>query len=323
MKCLKIGFFIFISLLLTNPLVYGEDVPKEGGLDYSQDVSEESYDWVFKVTPYAWMPTKMESTSTLSGLTGTLRLNCQDIIDNLGMAMFTRVETWKDDKWGFSYDTVYMYLQFNEGFSLSRSAKKVIGGDRFNRTFQVDVNADIALDVDVRLWMNDFAAHYRLIDQRFGGGNSERLIVEPYGGLRYMYLRQEATIEQTTNIRLSSSGSRPGARSGFRSRSSSGKQKIGDSRDWVEPFVGTRLIWELNEKFSLNIRGDVGGFGIGSAADLTYQIIPGCSYKLNENTTFDFAYRYANLDYSNGSGTDKLAMDLEAYGPVFGLTIVF
>jgi opacity protein-like surface antigen len=79
----------------------------------------------------------------------------------------------------------------------------------------------------------------------------------------------------------------------------------------------------LNEKFSVNFRGDAGGFGIGSASDLTYNIIPGCSYKLTENTTFDFSYRYFNMDYSNGSGSNELAMDVEAYGPVFGLTILF
>ena len=87
--------------------------------------------------------------------------------------------------------------------------------------------------------------------------------------------------------------------------------------------MGGRFIWELNDKFSLNFRGDVGGFGIGSASELTYQIIPGCSYKLSDNMTFEFAYRYVNLDYSNGSGTDELGMDLEAYGPSFGLKLLF
>lgn len=279
--------------------------------------------WAFKIMPYAWLPTKLEATSTLSGLTGTVRLNCQDILDNVDMLWFTRVEAWKDDKWGLSYDTVYLYLQLGGGLSLNQSAKREIGGERFSRKFEVDVNADIALDADIRLWMNDFAAHYRLIDQRFGDGNKERFIFEPYGGFRYVYLRQEATIEQSTNIRFASSGSRSGARSFSRSASFSGKEKIGDSRDYVEPLVGGRLVWELNEKTTLWFRGDVGGFGIGNGSDLTYNLIPGCSYRLTENTTLDFSYRYFNLDYSNGSGSNELAMDAEAYGPVMGMTILF
>ena len=284
-------------------------------------LAEDTDGWQFKIMPYAWLPRKLEATSTLSGLSGTVRLNCQDILDNVGMIMFGRVEAWKDDKWGFSYDTVYLYLQYDDGFSLDQSAKQEIGGERFNQQFEVDVNADVAFDVDIRLWMNDFAAHYRLVDQRFGDGNKERFIFEPYGGFRYTYLRQEATIEQNANVRLSGSGSILGSGSG--SSSSSGKQKIGDSRDYVEPLVGARFVWELNDKFSLNFRGDVGGFGIGSGSDLTYNLIPGCSYRLTENTTLDFSYRYFNMDYSNGSGYDELAIDAEAYGPVIGLKILF
>ncbi|MHC4554654.1 MAG: YfaZ family protein [Planctomycetota bacterium] len=276
--------------------------------------------WHFKLMPYAWVPSVLKADATLSGLGGSVRLNTQDIIDNLGMLMFGRIEAWKDDKWGLSYDTFYLYLQYDDGFSLNPSAKKEIGGDRFNQKFAVDVNADVAFDIDIRLWMNDFAAHYRLVDQRFGDGNKERFIFEPYGGLRYTYLKEEATIQQNTNVSLSSSGS---LGSGSQSASSSGKEKIGDSRDWVEPFVGGRISWDLNEKFTLWFRGDVGGFGIGSASDLTYNLIPGCAYKLTENTTVDFSYRYLNMDYSNGSGSDKLALDVEAYGPVIGMTILF
>ena len=65
--------------------------------------------------------------------------------------------------------------------------------------------------------------------------------------------------------------------------------------------------------------------GVVSAADAppAETTAGGSAYKLTENTTFDFSYRYLNMDYSNGSGSDKLALDVEAYGPVFGMTILF
>jgi opacity protein-like surface antigen len=265
---------ILTVVVLAVPVVYGED------LNSSTDC------WEFKFMPYAWAPTTLKAKSTLSGKTGTIRLNLQGILDNLDMIMFSRVEGWKDEKWGLSYDTVYMNLGYDDGFS--------------PRGF-----ADINLDVDLRLWMNDFAVHYRLVDERFGEGKQQRFIFEPYGGLRYTYLRQIADVRVDV----------PGL--------GSAGTELGDSRDWVEPLVGARISWDLNEKFSVNIRGDAGGFGIGSASDLTYNIIPGCTYKLTENTTFDFSYRYFNMDYSNGSGSNELAMDAEAYGPVFGMTILF
>jgi opacity protein-like surface antigen len=305
MKSCWLYTILFIYSCLAVPVVYGEDP------------NSSTDGWKIHLMPYAWFPTTLKSKSTLSGLEGTVRLNLQDILDNVDMLFYGRVEAWKDDTWGLSYDSLYINLGYDGGFELSGSAVREIGGERLIREIETDTDLDGALDVDIRLWMNDFAAHYRLVDQRFGDGNKERFIFEPYGGFRYTYLRQEATIEQDINVRITSSGPRS------RSRSRSREEKIGDSRDWVEPLVGARFVWELNEKFSLNFRGDVGGFGIGSASNLTYNLIPGCSYRLTENTTFDFSYRYFNMDYSNGSGSNKLAMDAEAYGPVIGMTILF
>ena len=253
----------------------------------SNPLAEDHNGWQFKFMPYAWVPAVLKANkATLSGVDGSVRLNTRDILDNLDMVFYGRLEAWKDEKWGFSYDTFYLNLGYDDGFS-----PRGFGG--------------IELDIDIRVWMNDFAVHYRLVDKRFGEGNRERFIFEPYGGLRYTYLREIAGLEVDT----------PGL--------GSAGANFGDSRDWVEPLVGGRIVWDLNEKFSVNFRGDVGGFGIGSASDLTYNIIPGCTYKLTDNTSFDFSYRYLNMDYSNGSGTDELALDVEAYGPVFGMTILF
>ncbi|MHC5121342.1 MAG: hypothetical protein ACYSO7_07525 [Planctomycetota bacterium] len=54
--------------------------------------------WHFKLMPYAWVPSVLKGDATLSGLGGSVRLNTQDIIDNLGMLMYGRLEAWKDDK---------------------------------------------------------------------------------------------------------------------------------------------------------------------------------------------------------------------------------
>jgi hypothetical protein len=254
---------------------------------YGQEQQSSSDDWDIHLMPYAWLPTTLKSTSTLSGLSGSVRLNLQEILDNLDMLMFARVEAWKKNKWGLMYDTVYFNLGYDDGFEGSRGV--------------VDFN----LDLDIRLWMNDFALAYRLVDEQFGDGNQQRFMFEPYGGLRYTYLRQITDLEVDIPV-IGSAG-----------------EEIGDSRDWVEPLVGGRIRLDLNEKFSLNVRGDAGGFGVGSASTLTWNFIPGCAYKLNEKVTFDFSYRIFDMNYSNGRGTNELAMDVKAYGPVIGMTIIF
>ena len=75
--------------------------------------------------------------------------------------------------------------------------------------------------------------------------------------------------------------------------------------------------------WSLNVRGDAGGFGIGSASDLTWQILGGVDYKLSKNMILNAGYRYVELDYSRGSGSNEFGIDLRAQGPYMGLTILF
>jgi opacity protein-like surface antigen len=98
---------------------------------------------------------------------------------------------------------------------------------------------------------------------------------------------------------------------------------LGTSEDWVEPFIGSRVVWDLNGKWALNVRGDAGGFGIGSASDMTWQILGGVDYKISENMIFNAGYRYVELDYSRGSGSDEFGIDLRAKGPYLGLTLLF
>ena len=40
--------------------------------------------------------------------------------------------------------------------------------------------------------------------------------------------------------------------------------------DWVELAVGARVQWGVNERWSTALRGDLSGFGIGDASNLTY-----------------------------------------------------
>jgi hypothetical protein len=208
-----------------------------------------------------------------------------DILDYLDFAAMGRMEAWKG-KWGLTFDGVFMNLSEDRGYEGSR------GVTNFN------------LDVDARLGMADFGFIHRLFETRFGGMNEQRLIFEPYGGLRYGYLRQKIEL----NVNIAGVGT-TGA-------------TLGGSEDWVEPFVGGRVIWDLDDKLSLNARGDVGGFGIGSASDLLWQIALEADYKLSTNTSLNVGYRIVDLDYSRGSGASEFGVDLQAKGPFLGLTIL-
>jgi opacity protein-like surface antigen len=239
--------------------------------------------WEIRLMPYVWVPS-LKADSTINGVTGTADLSTNDVLDYLDSAAMGRVEVWKD-KWGFSFDGVFMNLGASE-------------------SFQGNI-ARVDADADVRLGMADFALMNRLFETSFGNNNQQKLTFEPYGGLRYGYLKQR--IDVIVDI--------PGLGSAGRT--------FGTSEDWVEPFVGGRLIWDLNDKIALNVRGDAGGFGIGSASDLTWQVIGGLDFKFTKSVIFNAGYRYVDLDYSHGSGSDEFGIRLKAQGPIMGLTILF
>ena len=71
------------------------------------------------------------------------------------------------------------------------------------------------------------------------------------------------------------------------------------------------------------MRGDIGGFGIGSASDLTWNVLAGFDVKPFKNVSFKLGYRYMNIDYDYGSGADEFGIDGSMYGPWLGMTIHF
>ncbi len=257
---------------------------------YGQEAMSPSDGWEIRLMPYFWMPS-LDAEGTVGGplggsLSGNVELNFCDVLDYLDFAAMGRLEAWKN-RWGFTFDGLFMNLGADGSYQGSRGL------------------TNFSLDADVRLGMADFGLAYRLFEQRFGNNDEQKLTFEPYGGLRYGYLRQKINL----NVNIAGIGS-IGAR-------------LGGTEDWVEPFVGGRVIWDLNDKMAFNIRGDAGGFGIGSASKLTWNFAAGIDYKLSQNVSFEAGYRILDIDYSRGSGSDKFGMNSKTKGPVIGLTILF
>jgi len=101
------------------------------------------------------------------------------------------------------------------------------------------------------------------------------------------------------------------------------EQTVTASRDadWVDPLVGLHYLSQLDDKWSLSVRGDVGGFGVGS--DLT---LHGWAKLVRQNTeTFSwfFGYRYIGYDYETGSGANYQRYDLSQHGPGIGVAWSF
>lgn len=95
------------------------------------------------------------------------------------------------------------------------------------------------------------------------------------------------------------------------------------SVDWVDPLVGLRWVTPLGDEWDLHVRGDVGGFGIGTASELTWQAQVIAATQLGEQTSLGIGYRYLDIDRETGSGTDKKEIDLGLHGLMIGLEYRF
>src|SRR5690554_3984084 len=93
------------------------------------------------------------------------------------------------------------------------------------------------------------------------------------------------------------------------------------TKTWVDPIIIVRSQHIFKDKFLLNLRGDLGGFGIGS--EFTWQIQAEAGYQFSELFSLNLGYRYIGIDYETGSGTDYFAYDIDTFGPEIRLGFNF
>jgi len=91
--------------------------------------------------------------------------------------------------------------------------------------------------------------------------------------------------------------------------------------DWVDPIVGLRYIYSFNEKWLLNLRGDIGGFGVGS--DFTWNAIGFIQWQPWKYAAILAGYRALDQDYETGSGADRFKYDMMLHGPVLAVNFVW
>ena len=237
---------------------------------YGQQGIADGDEWQISVTPYFFAP-EVDAKSTVSGGTAKLDLSFDDIIDDFDVfGLSGRVEMCKGD-WGLFFDGAYLSLESD---------------------FRIDTPAPV-INVDVEIVDStlDFGLAYKLVKEPLANSGDRMLTVEPLGGVRYHYLKQEIKLG-TTHPFLGPVGT-----------------TLGGYEDWVEPFVGARLRYDLTEKLAAMVRTDFGGFGIGSASDLTWNFLAGIDWNFRKN--------------SRHSGSEEFGFDGQMKGPMFGLTILF
>jgi hypothetical protein len=90
---------------------------------------------------------------------------------------------------------------------------------------------------------------------------------------------------------------------------------------WVDPIIALRSNHTFNNKWLVQLRGDVGGFGVGS--DFSWQAQANVGYKFSKLFQTSVGYRYVGMDYDKGDGSERFLYDMDTYGAVVRLGFNF
>jgi hypothetical protein len=91
--------------------------------------------------------------------------------------------------------------------------------------------------------------------------------------------------------------------------------------DWVDPLVGLEYRTPVGGKWDFSLRGDVGGFGVGS--DLTMHGWAKFVRRNSDTFSWYVGYRFIGFDYETGSGLNYQRYDLQQHGPGAGIAFKF
>ena len=91
------------------------------------------------------------------------------------------------------------------------------------------------------------------------------------------------------------------------------------THDWWDPIVGGKTSIPLGKGVSLDLNGDVGGFGVSS--DVTWQLFPHVSWRFNRYASLQAGYRFLYTDYQTGSGLSRFKYDMLTTGPQIGFEV--
>jgi hypothetical protein len=131
------------------------------------------------------------------------------------------------------------------------------------------------------------------------GKNTPSVTVDTYFGARYIYLDLSLDIKGFDNVE-------------------------GD-KGCVEPLVGVRTLWDLSERWTVNLTGDIGGVVFGSDFAWDAQGLIGYRFDLlgEKNAQAFGGYGALSQDYTDGSGKNKFEWNVILYGPILGMVIRF
>ena len=227
----------------------------------------------------------MNGNVTVKGLEADADIGFSEIWDELNFAVMLAYEARKGH-WGLWGNTIYANL----------GDSNVDGPRGF-----------IKIDPTVKALWQGLGGYYRLGTWDLAddsGKKAPSVTVDTYAGARYTYL----------DLKLDFNGV-------FKNL----VNNVNRDKSWLEPLVGARTIWDLSERWTVTLAGDIGGVVAGS--DFAWDAFGLMGYRFSlfgeDNARVLAGYRALYQDYTDGSGGDKFQWDVTIHGPILGLLVQF
>ena len=142
---------------------------------------------------------------------------------------------------------------------------------------------------------------YKVVDKTFGEPDKPReLVIKFLPGIRYRYIKQEIS-PSLGPVSVT----------------------LGGSYDYLEPTFALMVEYYFNDRWGIGSVSELGGFGIGTASEITYNQTVGVLYQFNERFEGKFGYNFQYIDFSRGSGSDEFGLKGNMQGIYADLTISF
>jgi hypothetical protein len=255
--------------------------------------------WHFQFTPYAWLPW-IDGDAVIRGRQFDVHQNPGQVVDSLDFAFMGYMQARRGAITLYS-DIVYSDNSNSDDFARSKTFSPHVAG-----------SIGAALSADYQQWIVEFGGLYETNRFRVGPGPGDpNLLLDMGGGIRYWHqeLDVDLSLAGTVNFDgLVISGGRALARSG--------------GVNWVDPFIGARLTYLHSPTEQFIVRGDIGGFSIGSR--FSWQAVATYNWYLGSHAAIDFdgylGWRALSVDYVEGRGAERYEFDVLQQGPVFGIT---
>ena len=260
--------------------------------------------WRFSLASYAW----------LMGVTGNVGVRGQQVDTNASFidlvqksnTLFGLMGYAEADKGpaGVYLDLIYTKLNFSASQTSYRNPLPAL---------RISTNAYAA--ASYQLFIAEMGGVYELAKWRYGEASSTA--VDGLLAFRYWNNQLTASFDADVNFDI-------GRRFRF-DRSGGIAIASSDVIQWVDPVIGFRVRHQIDAHQEFSMRGDIGGFGLGSQFSWQALAVYRYGWQLEGGQTLSalLGFRALSVAYSRGTGDDTTSINELLYGPIVGVSLRF